>query len=124
MNFKQYIRLLEQNTVGTHNDFANAIFLPSNWTGSETAPNILPFLPSTDLEIPNLVKNSIISNIVLNKNPILIELKDGTKLYLNLDQYNRISKKPEVGKQVSVTFQRSSTDFSSIPSKIVKIDII
>ena len=57
MNFKEYIKITEQNTVGKHNDFATGAMLSRRWTGSEMAPEkMLPFLPSTDLTIPQIVK--------------------------------------------------------------------
>lgn len=122
MNFKQYIKISEQNTVGKHNDFATSAFLPSNWTGSESAPDKnLPFLSSTDIQIPQVSRSSIIFNIILNKNPIIIELKDGTRLFLSLDEYNRIQNKPEIGKKINVIFQRNETDKSESPSKIMSI---
>lgn len=123
MNFKQYIKIIEQNTVGTHNDFATTAFLPSDWTGSESPDIDLPFLSSLDIQIPQVTKCSVIKNIIKNKNPIFIELKDGTKLYLSLDQYNRINKTPEVGQTMTVVFQRNEKDLSENPSKIIKIQI-
>jgi len=124
MNFKQYIKIIEQNTVGTHNDFATSAFLPSSWTGTEAIPDInLPFLSGTDLKIPQTSRSSIITKVILNKNPITIELKDGTKLYLSLDEYNRIQNKPEVGKNITVDFQRNELNKSETPSKIIGIRI-
>lgn len=118
------MKITEQNTIGTHNDFATSAFLPSSWTGTESAPDAnLPFLSSTDLAIPQISRSSTINNIILNKNPIIIELKDGTKLYLSLDEYNRIQNKPEVGKNITVVFQRNELDKSEAPSKIVGIRI-
>lgn len=124
MNFKQYIKILEQNTVGKHNDFATSAFLPSNWTGTETIPDInLPFLSSTDLKIPQTTRSSTIANIILNKNPIAIELKDGTRLFFSIDEYNRIQNKPEVGKPITVVFQRNELDKSENPSKIISVRV-
>jgi hypothetical protein len=124
MNFKQYIKIIEQNTVGTHNDFATGAMLPSSWTGSESAPEkLLPFLPSTDLSIPQVTRSSFIVCILKNKNPIVIQLKDGTQLFLSLDQFNRINKTPEIGKRITVVFQRNPDDNSDEPSKIEKIEI-
>jgi hypothetical protein len=120
MNFKQFV---EQNTVGTHNDFATGGFLSSVMSGTEFPDIKLPHLSSTDLFLPKVVKNSFISYIELNKNPIMILLKDGTKLFLNIDQYNRISPKPEIGKRITVVFQRTPEDKSNTPSKIEKIEI-
>jgi len=123
MNFKQYVKLFEQNTPGYHNDYATGSFLPSVFTGTETPDINIPHLSSIDLTIPSTVKNSTISFIELNKNPILVLLKDGTKLFLTFDQYNRIKPKPEVGKRITVVFQRSPEDKSNSPSKIEKIEI-
>jgi hypothetical protein len=121
MNFKKF---LEQNTVGKHNDFATSAFLPSDWTGTETNPlKNLPFLSSTDLQIPQTIVNSFIKNIVYNKNPIIIELKDQTKIFLSLDQYKRLNKEPEIGQRITIIFQRDPNDFSSESSKIEKIII-
>jgi hypothetical protein len=124
MNFKQYLKIIEQNTVGTHNDFATGALLSSSWTDSESASEkTLPWLPSTDLSIPSVVRTSFITNIIKNTNPIIIEMKDGTKLYLDIDQYNRIGKTPEIGQRITVSFQRSPTDATNQPSKIEKIEI-
>lgn len=123
MNFKQYIKLSEQNTVGTHNDYATSAFVPSVFSGTESPDINIPHLSSTDLIIPKIIKNSIISYVELNKNPICVLLKDGTKLFLTFDQYNRINPKPEIGKKVTVVFQRSPEDKSNNPSKIEKIEI-
>ena len=97
--------------------------MPSVFTGTETPDINIPHLSSIDLTIPSTVKNSIISFIELNKNPILVLLKDGTKLFLTFDQYNRMKTKPEVGKRITVVFQRSPEDKSNSPSKIEKIEI-
>jgi len=124
MNFKEYIKIAEQNTVGTHNDFATGAMLSSSWTGSEMDPEkMLPFLPSTDLTIPQVVRSSFISSIEKNKNPITIQLRDGTQIHVTIDQFNRINKKPEVGKRMTIIFQRSNDDLSDTPSKIDKIEV-
>lgn len=124
IKFKEFIKIKEQNTVGTHNDYATGSILPSSWTGSESPPEkLLPFLPSTDLSIPQVTRSSFIVNIIKNKNPITIQLKDGTQLYLTLDQFNRIDKTPEIGKRLTVVFQRNPEDQSNQNSKIEKIEI-
>jgi hypothetical protein len=128
MNFKEYIKITdikitEQNTVGTHNDFATGAMVSSSWSGSEMEPEKnLPFLPSTDLTIPQVIRSSFISSIEKNKNPITIQLRDGTQIHVTMDQFNRINKKPEVGKRITVIFQRSNDDLSDTPSKIEKIE--
>ncbi len=45
-----------------------------------------------------------------------------TKMFLTLDEFNRINgKKPEVGKNITVTFQRHNKSNSEENSKIQKI---
>lgn len=131
MNFRQFLEHnplkiqngFSQNTAGKHNDHATAAFLPSTWTGSE---NLGPYsygVPGIDIVIPNIVKKSKVQSIEMNRNPIIVMLMDGTKLYLTLDEFNRINsiKKMEVGKEISVTFQRRPEDQGGEPSKIIAI---
>lgn len=122
MNFKNYIKIIEQNTVGTHNDFATAAFTTSDFTGSETFPSqtLGVNLPSVDLIIPNVTRRSEVTYLQKNKNPIFCLLKDGTKLYFTWDEYIRIGK-PEVGNILNVTFEKNSPNE---PAKILKIELI
>lgn len=110
--------------MGTHNDYATAAFLPSAWTGSEDLGPYSYGVPGLDLTIPNVVKKSKIRSVDMNKNPIVVMLTDGTKIYLTLDEFNRINaiKRLEVGNEISVTFQRRPEDLGSNPSKIVAIN--
>lgn len=141
MNFKEWFNLTEQAfqkprirlgknlplTPGKHNDFATSAIVPSAWAGS--GPNWGRFDqiggvgPRLDLLIPQVIRSSFIIEIDKNKNPICIGLKDGTKLYLSLDQFNKIQKTPEIGKRITVIFQRSEDDLSKEPSKIEKIEV-
>ena len=132
MNFRQFLEnnplkiqnSFSQNTVGKHNDYATAAFLPSTWTGSEDMGSYPDGAPGVDLMIPNVVKKSKIRSVEMNRNPIVVMLMDGTKIYLNLDEFNRISstKRLEVGSEISVTFQRSPGDLGQEPSKIISIN--
>lgn len=123
-SFKQYLKIQEQNTFGKHNDFATSAFVPSDWTGSESRPDKnLPFLPSLDIKIPEITRSAKIYRIELNKNPIEILLIDGTKIFLSIDEFNRIQNKPEIGKIMTVSFQRKESDQSENPSKITSIKI-
>jgi len=122
LKFKEFINLIEQNTVGKHNDFAAATYLPSDFTGSEAAPHFdgrPPFLSSLDVILPSVKKTAEIRILERNKNPIFIMLSDGTKLYLTWNEFKRISgPKPEVGRKLTVIFQRNPDDKSDTPSKI------
>lgn len=122
MEFKNYLKFIEQNTVGTHNDFATASFATSDFTGSETFPTqtLSVNLPSIDLIIPNTVRRSEIIYMQQNKNPIFVLLKDGTKLYFTWDEYIRIGK-PDVGRTLCVTFEKRLPDE---PAKILKVELV
>lgn len=132
MNFRQFLEhnplkiqnSFSQNTVGTHNDYATAAFLPSTWTGSEDLGTYSYGVPGVDLTIPNVVKKSKIRSVEMNRNPITLIMMDGTKIYLTLDEFNRINaiKRLEVGNEISVTFQRRPEDKGPEPSKIVAIN--
>lgn len=118
MNFKKFLEhnplkihnSFSQNTTGKHNDFATSAFVSPNWL-------------YTDLQIPTTEKRSEIQDIEKNKNPIKIIFKDGTKIYLTIDEFNRINsyKKLKKGEIVTITFQRNPQDNSSNLSKIIKI---
>jgi hypothetical protein len=74
-----------------------------------------------DLGLPSVTKSSQIKFISEKKNPILIFLSDGTKLYMPFDAYKKINVQPEVGRTLMVTFMRRSDDNSEEPSKIQTI---
>ena len=60
MNFRSFLEnnplkiqnSFSQNTVGTHNDYATAAFLPSTFTGSDDLGPMGYGLPDTDLRLP------------------------------------------------------------------------
>lgn len=111
------------NTAGVHNDAATAKFLSSTWTGSGDIDRLDNSLPSTDLEIPHLSRRSKIRSVEKNKNPIRVQMMDGTELYLTLDEFKRINSRTslEPGREITVTFQRREDDKGSEPSKIVSV---
>lgn len=122
MRFKNYFKLIEQNTVGYHNDFATGVFVSTDFSGSETFPTqtLGTNLPGIDLIIPNTTRKSEIIYIQKNKNPIFVLMKDGTKLYFTWDEYIRIGK-PDIGRTLVITFEKR---LPNEPSKILKIDLI
>lgn len=72
--------------------------------------------------LPSTTKKSEIKLIERNKNPIFILLADGTKLYLSWDEFKRIhGSEPEIGKTLTVSFQRLEHDRTSSTSKINSI---
>jgi len=110
--------------VGTHNDYATGAYLPSTWIGSENQGRLSQSITNNVFVIPNTTKTTKIRSVEVNKNPIVVSLMDGTKLYLTIDQFNRVqsNKKLEAGGEISVTFQRRPEDTSDQPSKIISIN--
>ena len=58
------------------------------------------------------------------KNPIFVQLEDGTKLYFTWDEFKRIEGTPEHGKKMLVIMQRREDDNSPTMSQIQKCKII
>lgn len=111
-----------QNTVGKHNDYATSAFLPSTWTKSDSLGAMSYGLPDIDL-VPQTEIKSKIKTIEKNKNPIKIQLMDGTNIYLTVDEFRRVDSttKLTVGKEITVTFQRREDDRSSTPSQVISV---
>lgn len=128
MNFKNYLHIVEQNTVGTHNDFATGAYLPSSFTGTETGMA----LPSLDLiqipnQIPTITKIAKVSYIELNKNPIDVRLDDGTKLNFSRAEFERNFKSLhglKENQKLKVVFQQNQTNPLNIMPKIVSITLM
>jgi hypothetical protein len=126
------------NTVGTHNDRATAAFVPSVFNGSQDLGNLGRGMPSTDLQLPTVTRESEIISVLnapatkgqgrkndkSQKDLINIALRDGTSIHLTLFQYLRINSKKrlEPGTKIRVTFQRNPSDTGSEPSKIISVD--
>jgi hypothetical protein len=127
-----------QNTVGIHNDRATAAFLPSTYTGSEDLGVMGYGLPSTDLALPTVTRESEIMKVLnapatkdhrrvndkSQKDLIKIIMKDGTTIHLTFPEYKRISEKRPVepGQKLRVTFQRNPSDSGNEPSKIIGVE--
>lgn len=134
LNFKEFLQKLEeQNTVGKHNDGPGAAYLSAAYTGGTTWQNPaslttsshnvrLPESPGLEAILPSVTRTSQIKLLERNKNPIFMLLADGTKLYLSWDEFRRVKgQTPEVGKSLTVVFQRRDDDRSGTPSKINSI---
>jgi hypothetical protein len=101
-------------------------FASSDVTGSEQPPSYIGrslHLPSTDLTIPSVVKQGRITVLQMKRNPIYVRLSDGTEAHFTYDEFQRIQGKPDVGKTMTLTFQRHPEDkmreYSKIDSAIV-----
>lgn len=99
----------------------DCVYFPESF---DWAKKIALSLPKFDLELPTMQKTAKIHDIAYTKNPILIQLSDGSKLFMNVDQFRRIEGKPEIGKTIIISMQRLSNDYTNLPSKITKCKII
>lgn len=100
-------------------------FASTDVTGSEGSPTMgyaghSLHLPSTDLTVPSVEKTGRITTLLLKKNPIYIRLSDGTEANFSYEEYRRIQGKPELGKTMTLIFQRHPEDRTSGYSKIDK----
>lgn len=76
------------------------------------------------LILPTKTVTSQISLLDDKTTPILIQLFDGTKIYLTYDEYKRIKyQDPQVGKTITVVFQRNPEDKSDNYSMINSINV-
>lgn len=103
----------------------NGAFVSSDVSGSEQSPTLgyaghSLHLPSTDLTIPSVSKQGRITCLILKKNPIYVRLSDGTEANFTYEEYRRISGKPELGKTMTIVFQRHPNDMTHNYSKIDK----
>ena len=114
-NFKNYLAILQ--TLKTN----QAIIIPENFDWVKSFASILPKI---SLDLPQIQKKSKINLIMDKKNPIYIQLDDGSKLFFTHDEFKRIEGKPEPNKTLLVTMQRLGNDTSDLPSKIVRCQII
>jgi hypothetical protein len=114
-NFKNFIEI--SNYVNKH----GAIIVPEHF---QWAKEISNSLPSLGLDLPVVEKRAKIDLIMDKKNPIYVQLSDGSKLFFSLDEFRRIDGNPERGKTMIVTMQRLSHDNSELPSQIIKCQVI
>lgn len=93
------------------------IFLPESF---QWAKEIV--LPNLNLDLPSVERKATIDMILDKKNPIYVQLSDGTQLFFSFEEYKKV--KPVVGKTMVLTLQRSPNDKSNNPSKITSCKVI
>lgn len=106
------------------NQIGGALLHPA-WSGSDTTPTHMdggldPSKPPVDLTIPSIQSTGRITCLMLKKNPIYVRLSDGTECNFSYDEFKRIQGKPEIGKVMTVVFQRHPQDAGPEHSKIDK----
>ncbi len=136
MEFREFLKIQEDSSwkpLGMVIPTAPFGAVPTQWTGSEFWDTPLKsggfqntnwIDQQLDLMLPNVTKSSQIiqiKNLNNSKRPVLIHLADGTKLHIPHDTFRKIKVQPEVGKKLSVVFQRRSDDNSIYPSNIKSI---
>ncbi len=113
MDFKRFLLIMEYLDAGS------AVALPSGLSSGETDLMSKPvFMPRLELGLPATTKTGKIALMIKDKNPILVQLDDGTQLYFNIDQFRRIAGTPAIGRTMNVVFQREGSDRSNMPSVI------
>lgn len=111
-NFSEFMNM--RNCV----EFYGAVAVDENFSWAKSY-----VLPNMDLDLPLITKKSKIHMVIKKKNPIHIQLIDGTKLFFTHDEYRRISPEPEVGKIMTVKMIRLPDDSSPFPSQIKSCQI-
>lgn len=101
-------------------DEKGAVLVPE---GFEWAKDIAKLLPNIKLDLPTVEKKAKIDVILDKKNPIFMQLSDGSKLFFTIDQFKRINGKPERGKTMTLQLLRLSTDKSTDPSQIMSCQV-
>jgi hypothetical protein len=111
-NFSEFVNLCDLV------EFHGAIAVDENFSWAKSI-----VLPNLELDLPLVTKKSPIQIIIKKKNPIHIQLKDGTKLYFTHDEFRRINPEPLVGKVMTVKMIRLPTDGSPYPSQIKSCEV-
>ena len=114
-NFKNYVDLM------SHIEKTGSVLIPENFAWMK---DIAKSLPNINLDLPTVERKGKIQIFMDKKNPIYVQLSDGTKLYFTYDQYKRIKGKPEKGKTMIVRMQRLQNDKSNLPSQISSCEVI
>jgi hypothetical protein len=114
-NFKNYIELT--SCLEKH----GCILIPENFSWTK---DIAKLIPHIDLGLPTVQKQAKIDIVMDKKNPIYLQLSDGSKLFFTHDEFKRIEGIPERGKTMIVTMNRHGQDSSENPSQITKCQVL
>lgn len=98
-------------------------FTSTDVTGSGPTMSYLNS-PSADLTVPSTERTGRITTLLLKKNPIYVRLSDGTEVNFTYQEYRRIEGKAELGKTMTIIFQRHPEDQSSGFSKVDKAIVL
>jgi hypothetical protein len=104
----------------------NGAMVSPTWSNSDSGPQLGyagydNAKTETDLTIPSVQRQGRITTLLLTKNPIYVRLSDGTEAHFTYDEWRKIDGEPELGKTMTIIFQRHPQDWSSQHSKIDKV---
>lgn len=115
MDFKRFLSIME------HLDAGNGVVLSLNEEDDIMSRPV--FLPQMELGLPTVTKVGKIAMLIKDKNPIMLQMSDGTRLMFSYDQFKRITGTPKVGRTITIVFQREGTDRTNMPSQIVSASV-
>lgn len=98
----------------------NGMNVPTPWKGDDlqTAKN------PVDLGLSSVQRTGRITALLKTKNPIYVRLSDGTECNFSFDEFKRIQGNPDLGKTMTIVFQRHPDDMSRQFSKIDKAIVL
>lgn len=104
----------------------NGAFVTTDWNGTEQSPTLgyaghALHMPDTDLTIPSTQRQGRIITLLIKKNPIYVRLSDGTEAHFTYDEWKKIEGQPQLGKTMTIIFQRHPEDFTNQHSRIDKV---
>ena len=105
------------NTDAFRNHSAAFVSNDYDKPNSGMSPDMLQ-APISSIEIPQVERTGRIKILEYKKNPIYLELSDGTKAHFSYDEFKRIKGSPAVGKVMTIVFQRHPKDLTNQHSKI------
>jgi len=98
-----------------------SVYIPEAF---DWAKDIAKILPNISVDLPIVKKQAKIEVVLDKKNPIYIQLQDGSKLFFTHDEYRRIKGKPERGRMMIFSLQRLPTDSTNLPSQISQCEVV
>lgn len=72
----------------------------------------------TGIDVPQVERTGRIKLLLKNRNPIFVQLSDGTQASFTYDEWRRIKGEPAVGKMMRIVFQRHPENKTASYSKI------
>lgn len=103
-------------------DQMSKTFIQNNETSPNQPGTSLEF-PTGSLEVPQIERTGRIVTLLAKRNPIFVKLSDGTEANFTYDEWKRIQGTPELGKVMTIIFQRHPNDSTKNTSKIEQVII-